>query len=80
MAHGILCQYCGWQETEHIHPDLILPTEKENKLTDREHSLSTCPGYSPEDHNLHRELDDEIKECEKEQEKYFIQKNIWREG
>lgn len=62
MADGILCKYCGWQETDH---EVRMPPGGNRRIKGRKHKLANCPGYYPVDEALAIELEEEaIKERE----------------
>lgn len=43
MADGILCKYCGYQETEHNHPDLV--QDPDTRLRGFKEAFIQCPGF-----------------------------------
>lgn len=42
MAFGILCKYCGWQETEHEDKTLVSEGERKKVFFGRSRSLAKC--------------------------------------
>lgn len=64
MADGIICEHCGFQETDHtMDPERIKGSGK--KQRGKKKTLRTCPGYEPEDKQLAAELQREFDEEER---------------
>ena len=67
MADGIYCKYCGRQQTDHLiaaeraDKGLGPDPEHEEVFEGRRYSLADCPGYSPENPKLAKELADEAE-------------------
>jgi hypothetical protein len=59
MADGIQCKHCGYYETEHGHVSLKYMGIDENKIVKgRPMSIKDCPGFSPEDPELAKKLEE----------------------
>ncbi len=61
MAFGILCEHCGWQQTDHI---AGVGPDDGDVAEGRRCSLADCPGYHPENEAEHNRLTDQAAEEE----------------
>jgi hypothetical protein len=65
MADEMLCIFCGWEETDHIHADDSNWIDQKRASTifpGRKVSLKKCQGFYPENPVLAKELAEKV-EC-----------------
>lgn len=74
MADGIPCKNCGHYEAAHFDNGFVNP---DNLRDGYKKTLNNCPGYTPENPKLAKELKEEAKKEAEIQNKIKSKRKIW---